>query len=53
MKFQCFFCKTEDEFNELCQKIKDELIKPEEQPLFEITYEKPKEWQSTAEGDLI
>lgn len=47
----CFFCKTETEFNELCHSIRDELINPENQPLFEITYDKPKEWQP-AEEDL-
>lgn len=46
----CFFCKTEDDFNDLCQNIKDVLIKPEKQPLFEVSYERPQEWQSTTGG---
>ncbi|CAG9771796.1 unnamed protein product [Ceutorhynchus assimilis] len=45
----CFFCKTEEDFNDLCQNIKDDLIKPERQPLFEISYDKPKEWQPTTQ----
>ncbi|KAL1491174.1 hypothetical protein ABEB36_011814 [Hypothenemus hampei] len=42
----CFFCKTEEEFNDLCVKIKENLVKEEKQPLFEICCEKPQEWQS-------
>lgn len=41
----CFFCKTEADFTDLCQKVKDELITAENQPLFEISFEKPAEWQ--------
>ncbi|EFA03418.1 cysteine protease ATG4B [Tribolium castaneum] len=43
----CFFCNTEGEFNDLCHSIKKDLIEPEKQPLFEITYEKPKQWTPT------
>ncbi|XP_050306741.1 cysteine protease ATG4B [Anthonomus grandis grandis] len=45
----CFFCKTEADFNDLCEKIKEQLIKPEKQPLFEISFEKPQEWQPNKE----
>ncbi|XP_066255095.1 cysteine protease ATG4B [Euwallacea similis] len=45
----CFFCKTESDFNDLCQKIKDEIVKSQKQPLFEIVYEKPREYQATSE----
>ncbi|KAJ8951803.1 hypothetical protein NQ318_019776 [Aromia moschata] len=48
----CFFCKTEADFNDLCQRIKSELIDPEKQPLFEITYNKPKEWSPTLENAI-
>lgn len=41
----CFFCKTESDFNELCSEIKSQLIEPEKQPLFEIAFNKPKEWR--------
>ncbi|KAF7281354.1 hypothetical protein GWI33_004837 [Rhynchophorus ferrugineus] len=41
----CFFCKTEEDFNDLCQQIKDDLITSMKQPLFEISLEKPVEWQ--------
>lgn len=42
----CFLCKTEAEFNDLCQLIQDNLIIPETQPLFEITLERPTQWVS-------
>ncbi|KRT81154.1 Peptidase, partial [Oryctes borbonicus] len=37
----CFFCKTEAEFIDLCQKIRDEIVTTERQPLFEICSDKP------------
>ncbi|KAK9743572.1 Peptidase family C54 [Popillia japonica] len=40
----CFLCKTEAEFIDLCQKIRDEIVTTEKQPLFEICTDKPKEW---------
>lgn len=39
-----FFCPTEFDFDMLCQQIKEELITPEKQPLFELSQEKPKQW---------
>ncbi|KAK5646792.1 hypothetical protein RI129_005256 [Pyrocoelia pectoralis] len=40
----CFFCKTEIEFNELCERIRKEIVVGERQPLFEICFDRPKEW---------
>ncbi|CAH0557586.1 unnamed protein product [Brassicogethes aeneus] len=40
----CFFCKTEVEFFDLCRLIKLEVIDSSSSPLFELAYEKPKEW---------
>lgn len=37
-------CKTEAEFIDLCQKIRDEIVTTDKQPLFEICTDKPKEW---------
>uniref|UniRef100_V5GLN2 Cysteine protease n=1 Tax=Anoplophora glabripennis TaxID=217634 RepID=V5GLN2_ANOGL len=48
----CFFCRTEGDFNDLCQRIKTELIDPEKQPLFEVCYNKPKEWSPTLENAI-
>ncbi|KAL3282068.1 hypothetical protein HHI36_005267 [Cryptolaemus montrouzieri] len=48
----CFLCKTEAEFNDLCQLIKDNLIISEKQPLFEITLEKPKQWMTTLDTGI-
>ncbi|KAK9870398.1 hypothetical protein WA026_007967 [Henosepilachna vigintioctopunctata] len=39
----CFLCKTEAEFVDLCQLIRENLM-TERTPLFEISIEKPKEW---------
>ncbi|CAG9862759.1 unnamed protein product [Phyllotreta striolata] len=46
----CFFCKTEADFNEFCQRVKSDLIDPEKEPMFEICYNKPKEWSPTLEN---
>lgn len=51
--FQCFFCKTEIEFNELCQLIRDKLIAPEKQPLFEICNERPKQWSPSLDESAV
>lgn len=51
----CFFCSSEVEFDILCQQIQDKLVKPEKQPLFEITQNKPRTWspvEDTAEEAL-
>lgn len=44
---QCFFCKTEKEFDDLCDKVKQEIVDAEKQPLFEICLNRPKEWSPT------
>nr|CAI5869646.1 unnamed protein product [Callosobruchus analis] len=46
----CFFCKTEGDFNDLCLRIKLDLIEPEKEPMFEVTYSKPEEWSPTLEN---
>ncbi|ERL87079.1 hypothetical protein D910_04480 [Dendroctonus ponderosae] len=46
----CFLCRSEADFNDLCQNIKDQLIKTESQPLFEVSFERTEEWLSTVEG---
>ncbi|KAF5305695.1 hypothetical protein FQA39_LY09184 [Lamprigera yunnana] len=40
----CFLCKTEEEFDHLCDCIRTEVIAVEKQSLFEICIERPKEW---------
>ncbi|XP_019761355.1 cysteine protease ATG4B [Dendroctonus ponderosae] len=45
----CFLCRSEADFNDLCQNIKDQLIKTESQPLFEVSFERTEEWLSTVE----
>lgn len=42
--FQCFFCKEEKDFDNLCQEIRMKLIIPEKQHLFELFDEKPQSW---------
>ncbi|KAG5877386.1 hypothetical protein JTB14_027997 [Gonioctena quinquepunctata] len=46
----CFFCKTESDFNELCQKVKTDLIDPEKEPMFEVSFNRPEEWSPTLEN---
>lgn len=43
----CFLCKTENEFDHLCERIKNEIISADRQPLFEICFDRPKEWSPT------
>ncbi|KAF5297750.1 hypothetical protein FQR65_LT09924 [Abscondita terminalis] len=40
----CFFCKTEQDFDDLSERIRIDIIGAEKQPLFEICFERPKEW---------
>ncbi|XP_019873976.1 cysteine protease ATG4A isoform X2 [Aethina tumida] len=49
----CFFCKTEVEFFELCKRIKEDLIDNENTPLFELSYDKPKEWIPEEEEESV
>ncbi|KAF2903691.1 hypothetical protein ILUMI_02486 [Ignelater luminosus] len=46
----CFFCKTEEEFDDLCDHIRNEIIAAEKQPLFEICFDRPKEWSPTEDS---
>ncbi|XP_023030058.1 autophagy-related 4a isoform X2 [Leptinotarsa decemlineata] len=46
----CFFCKTESDFDEFCQRVKTDLIDREKEPMFEISLDKPKEWSPTLES---
>jgi len=41
----CFYCRTEDEFDDLCQQFRKNLIELERQPLFELCTERPVHWQ--------
>ena len=45
----CFFCKTESEFNDLCERIRIEIVAAEKQQLFEICFDRPKEWSPVEE----
>jgi hypothetical protein len=47
---QCFFCNTEDEFDLLCTLIKERLVLPEKQPLFELCKERPRHWSPLEDG---
>lgn len=40
----CFFCQSEEDFDNLCVRIQNEIITADKQPLFEICFERPKEW---------
>lgn len=40
----CFFCATEKDFKALCKSMQQELIAPEEQPLFELCKERLAHW---------
>lgn len=44
--FQCFLCRTKTEFNELCTRLQNELLRTGSQPLFEITRTSQTPWQS-------
>ncbi|CAG9837066.1 unnamed protein product [Diabrotica balteata] len=46
----CFFCKTEQDFDDFCQRVKTDLIDPEKEPMFEISFNKPKEWSPILEN---
>lgn len=50
---QCFFCKTESEFEDLCHLIKEKLIAPEKQPLFEICNERPQQWSPLPDDSAV
>ncbi|XP_039279999.1 cysteine protease ATG4B isoform X2 [Nilaparvata lugens] len=39
-----FFCRNETEFDQLCQQIRDHLVVPEKQPLFEICDNRQEKW---------
>lgn len=51
-ELQCFFCRTESDFNDLCQRVRTDLIDPEKEPMFEVSYNKPKEWSPTLENAI-
>lgn len=42
----CFLCKTRTEFDELCAKLKSDIISTGSQPLFEITETSQTPWRS-------
>lgn len=48
----CFLCKSEEEFDVLCQLIQQNLIEPEKQPLFELCYERPQQWSPVDEAAI-
>lgn len=51
--FQCFFCKTESEFEDLCHLIREKLIASEKQPLFEICHERPQQWSPLVDDSAV
>lgn len=52
MCLQCFFCTSEEEFDNLCKLIQEQLIN-QNQPLFELSDEKPEDWvPSTDEANI-
>ncbi|XP_056646251.1 cysteine protease ATG4A-like isoform X1 [Diorhabda sublineata] len=46
----CFFCKTESDFNDFCLKVETDLLNPQTEPMFEISYNKPTEWSPVLEN---
>lgn len=44
--FQCFLCRTKSEFNELCTRLQNDLLRTGSQPLFEITRTSQMPWRS-------
>lgn len=42
----CFLCKTRTEFDELCTRLKSDIISTGSQPLFEITETSQTPWQA-------
>lgn len=43
---QCFLCRTKTEFNELCTRLQNDLLRTGTQPLFEITRTSQTPWRS-------
>lgn len=39
--FQCFYCGTEKEYDDLCNRMRQELIDAEKTPLFELVPTRP------------
>ncbi|XP_070539087.1 cysteine protease ATG4B-like isoform X2 [Ptychodera flava] len=39
-----FFCKDEDDFNDLCKGIRMLVVEGQERPMFELTEERPSHW---------
>lgn len=55
MVFQCFFCKTEDDFNALCQELKLHLVQSDQAPsrsLITICDDRPSDWTLDNTGNL-
>lgn len=48
--FKCFFCQTEEEFDDLCHLIQEDLIASESQPLFELSQERQQDWIPATEN---
>lgn len=42
--FQSFFCRTEADFDSLCALIKEHMVTPDKQPMFEIVDERQQHW---------
>lgn len=51
--FQCFLCKTRSEFDELCKRLKDEIIGTGSQPLFEITETSQAPWRCNSSSSPL
>ena len=47
---QCFYCGTEKEFDDLCNRIRQELIDAEKTPLFELVPTRPDYMRDDATG---
>lgn len=45
----CFLCSSEDSFNSLCQRLRQDLIRPDTQPMFELCETRPPTWSPQVE----
>lgn len=53
--FQCFLCQTENDFNTLCQKLKEHLVQSDQSPsqsLITICDDRPSNWTLDSSGNL-
>lgn len=53
--FQCFLCRTENDFNSLCHELKVHLVQSDQAPsqsLITICDDRPSDWMLESSGNL-